>query len=403
MNSRFAILFLVAVVLGELMLLLYSSRHNTELEEQRRNKRRSRLGEAMPAWEAAVGKGAKTKNGPPIEETLEDSQAESGAPQQKQDPIRTVLSGLSNGMAQTEALARLEKRLLAETPAVSLRAIQEFLQAGLDAPTGKPFRVGYGRLDSAPTLRVFLLDLLGRIAQGAGKRDAADVGRQLLATLDSPDESAVNLRNVAWAEASATGYLGERLRAVLSKTPWREEPSGGFLAVLDVAAFLASPEWITELEGLAGAENTALRQSVAEAEEHLSERAPAEVMRHLNRQPQQMAARPMSRAGLFAKLDLSVSPQKEAAETYLLRRDVSGDEKARFLELLTEPLPEWGTTLLTRVPDRVSEEVRSRRVASAFREWREAAPFAQLRGNFDRLLRRWEPPESAPETGNRQK
>ncbi len=399
MNSRFAIFFLVAVVLGEILLLIYS-------QEKKAGKRRSehaeihKLGEPMPKWEAAAA-AAKQKMASmelELQEPGEDSPAQPDP--RTLPPIQNAHRALRGTAPKGDVLAAMERTLLAQPPETAIRQILAFLGSGEDFPTGIRFTPEEDRLSGASSLRVALLDLLGRLCRKTGTREAADAGREILQTPDSADEFAVCLRNVAWIEPDSSGYLAERMDALLSHPGWRENPSGGFEAALDVAAFLGDARRLAPLEDLA--QNPALRIPAETAMERLCERSPIDCLRFLNRKPTLLESLPKIRAVLFAKADFSHSEQRMAVETYLDRADVGPLEKVTLIEeLWRQPAPR-PPALLTRPVEAAEKEVRARRISGVVQEWLESGRFKPLKPNLEALLRRVAPPAGpGGETGQR--
>ena len=128
--------------------------------------------------------------------------------------------------ASRQRLAELSQWLATLPPKEAAAAIRQFLDSKADAPTGQGFKIGAnGALSSAPTLRVFLLDQLGRLDPAA----AADYAKVILASKDSPDEWAVALRNLAWGDTSDDGraLLEQKTSEMLQYEPWQQNPSAG--------------------------------------------------------------------------------------------------------------------------------------------------------------------------------
>jgi hypothetical protein len=382
MNSRIAIFCLVAVILGEILLLLYSQKQNAAKRPKDRHAEVRKLGEPMPKWEAAAAVKRHTK--------LELPEPE--LPQQPDSPelppIQKACRGLQSSKSKTDVLAILELKLLAHPPTTSIQQILAFLKTGEDCPTGSRLVPGEERLDSAPSIRVALLDLLGRLCRKTNTREAADVGRELLQTLDSADEFAVSLRNVAWIEPDATGYLGERLDALLAYAPWKENPTGGFVAALDAAAFLGESKRLIPLEELAKSEPAALQHSAQAAMERLCEFSPLDALRLLNRKTHLLAGLPKIRATLFTKADFSHPDQRKLVETYLDRPDVDPSEKVTFVEELWRLPANTAPTLFTRRTEPLNEDVRNKRTLTLVSEWLASNQFKPLHPNLEALQRR---------------
>src|SRR5215468_7715999 len=121
-------------------------------------------------------------------------------------------------------LAELRKLLDSLPPNVASEVIQAFLKSGQDAGTKLDVTIQAGcGLGDASSLRVFLMDYLGRIDKPAAGRIAMEV----LSQYTTPDEWAVSLRNFAWAnpDSAGYGYLRLKAREFLANGGWRKNPS----------------------------------------------------------------------------------------------------------------------------------------------------------------------------------
>ena len=144
--------------------------------------------------------------------------------------VKTLLSSLSSEFE------------VAPQEAVSA-AIKTFLDSGSNRETGLGFRLGAeGRLAESNTMRVFLLDELALWDPLAAGQEAA----QILRNMDSPEEWAVALRNYARAYPTEAGrvFLRERLEALVSYTPWIEQPTPGLLESFDVIVHTQSLDFL---------------------------------------------------------------------------------------------------------------------------------------------------------------
>src|SRR5690606_31047200 len=112
------------------------------------------------------------------------------------DNLRTHLQSGEAGMPELDAL---RERLLSMPPEQAIAEIRDFLATGKDSALRSEFEIGEGgALEGAPTLRVFLLDLLGQISRTGGSDAGAQLAREILKTKSSADEWALSLRNIAW-------------------------------------------------------------------------------------------------------------------------------------------------------------------------------------------------------------
>ncbi len=282
-------------------------------------------------------------------------QKPAGEPQQPDTSpagmIAQLFERLRSGSFTPEDLEALRRNLLAADPAQAIAAITAFLATGQDANTGERFGVSAGGvLGGAPTMRVLLLDLLGRICKKSGGPEAAAVARALMERKTSADEWAIALRNVGWSTPGERPYMAGKVREMLRYESWRRQPSGGFLETFDVIVFLRDASFTPELHEMATGEDKALQRAAAIAMDRLSEMNPLDVMNWLNSNPDEFSAKPMLRADYFAKADFSQLQQRQAVETYLSRTDVQDVEKAKLLNAIAAPGSFAAENLLTAPP-----------------------------------------------------
>lgn len=302
------------------------------------------------------------------------------------NPIEQLLAKLEAGTASEADLDALKRTLLAADPAVATAAIQAFLATGRDARTGLDFTLRPGGDLDAPTLRVLLMDVLGRIAKRAGGTAAAQLARATLEKKDSADEWAIALRNVAWAEPKATAYLAAKAREMLAYAPWRTMPTSGLLEAFDVIVFTKDASLTADL---AEAQNDPqLRHAADVALDRLAAASPLEVMNYLNANPALLNERPLLRADYFAKADLAAPGQKTALEFYLGRPDIAEAEKTKLLKALATPATFVSENLLTEPPPVPDDAARERAIRLAVGEWLAGKRFPPLQAQLLQLQRR---------------
>ncbi len=266
-----------------------------------------------------------------------------------------------------------------------------FLSTGQDARTGETFGIQKGGgLAGAPTFRVMLLDLLGRIARDSGSDEALKYSRALLARQTSADEWAIALRNVAWSAPEDRTYLATKMREMLAYQPWRQQPGAGFLEAFDVIVFTRDVTFSADLAAMANSEDDSLKRAAATAMDRLSEMAPLDVMNYLNGHPAEFSALPFLRADYFSKADLSQVQQRQAVETYLARADVTAAEKDKLLSVLASPGSFVGDTLLTDPAPADEPPQRSSGLRAAVGDWLKGNRFPSLTGPLVQLQRRLE-------------
>lgn len=312
------------------------------------------------------------------------------------EPIRSgiddLLAKLRAAAATPADLARLQRALLSADPRQAIAAILAFLKTGQDATTGEPFAPGpNGGLETAPSLRVLLLDVLGRLSRKIGSADADAIGRTILAAKTSPDEWAIAMRNIAWHDPTATPYLGAKFREMLGHEPWLNDPSSGFLEAFDVAVYAKDATLIPTLGNMLSSNKPELQRAAAVALDRLAESTPLAVMTYLNGSPTTLADLPFVRADFFAKADLSQQQQRSAVEFYLSRSDVSPAEKAKLLKGLATPASFVSDNLLTESTPPADETPRVQAAGNVAAEWLKTNRFPELSGELQRLQSRAKP------------
>jgi hypothetical protein len=214
-------------------------------------------------------------------------------------------------------LAQLRSWLhsLGSDEAVAL--IHHFLESGNDATLPFEFTVGNdGFLAVPPSLRVALLDELGRI----DTTSAARIGREVLTERTSPDEWAVALRNVARGESApeTAGYLRTKTEELIRDPNWQASPSIGYLNAFDVLVHVGATESIPLLSELLQLKE---RRDLAHASfltlDRLTQHHPVETLKRIAADPVLQTSRPEMVAQQFARADLRNPGQRELVRTWL--------------------------------------------------------------------------------------
>ena len=304
------------------------------------------------------------------------------------NPIDQLFALLENGTATEGDLEALKRTLFAADPALATAAIRDFLATGRDARTSLDFALRPGGELAAPTLRVLLMDVLGRIAKRDGSTAAAQLARATLEKKDSADEWAIALRNVAWHEPAATAYLAAKAREMLAFAPWRAAPTSGMLEAFDVIVFTKDASFTADLAGAQSDPNEQLRHAADVALDRLAAASPLDVMSYLNAHPTTLAERPMLRADYFAKADLAQPGQKTALEFYLGRPDIADAEKTKLLKALATPATFVSENLLTAPPPEPDDAAREHAILAATHEWLTGKRFPALETQLLQLQRR---------------
>jgi len=232
-------------------------------------------------------------------------------------------------------LQEFTARMFAANPDRAAAALLQFLRSGEDNATGLEFAVGEAGLEEWPSLRAFLLDLLGKIDPALASRYALEA---VIPAKNSTVEYAVSLQ-ILWNHGGAekpTPELTSAWLGLLQKPDWAARPDAAWLESLDFGSripeetprFLAAATpWLArpgEAAGKAEAAEMAL--------ERMMVRHPRETLAGLLQNPQWMdeGRGPAVRATAFARVDTTESEQVLFLRTYLQGLDPRGSEAAAF-------------------------------------------------------------------------
>lgn len=226
-------------------------------------------------------------------------------------------------------------KFLAADPDKASATLLAYLRSGQDLPTGLDFVIGEGGLEEWPSLRAFLLDLLGKV----DPEEAARYARaEVIPAKNSTVEYAVSLR-ILWNLGGAQEPSPELTQAwlgLLEKPDWSVRPDAAWMESLDFAGRLPSamPVFVaTATEWLA---QPAASGGKAEAAQLALERAarnhPVETLGTLLQSPAWLSQGrgPGIRASLFARADLADSKQAEILDRYLSSLDPGSGEAMAF-------------------------------------------------------------------------
>lgn len=226
-------------------------------------------------------------------------------------------------------------KVLAMDPDPVAATLLEFLRSGEDQGTGLDFVVGEAGLEEWPTLRAFLLDLLGKIDLGMASEYALSA---VIPAESSTVEYAVALR-IFWLNGGAeqaTPELANAWSRLFRKADWAEHPDEAWLESLDFVVrmpsllFVFIPEasdWLAHPGVSAGKADAAQL-----ALERLVRNHPVETLGTLLKNPDwfSQGRGPVIRASLFARVDLSNASQAEILHRYLLSLDPANNEAKAF-------------------------------------------------------------------------
>jgi len=298
------------------------------------------------------------------------------------------------GFLKTAPDAATARRQLAELRAIfsamptneAVAAIRQFLDSKADADTHLGFKVaGNGLLDEAPTLRTFLLDELARLNPAA----AADYSKVILSSMDSPDEWAVALRNLAWGDTSADGraLLEQKTGEMLQYEPWQQNPSTGFLEAFDTAVYLGGTSLMPTLTSLVREQdNPAVAHASYLALDRLVINDPTATLTALLADPNTMQGRETTRANYFARADVRDPQQLQVLEEYLLNPQISPAEIDTFAGIFPNANYMISPNLLTQsqTPDHTALVSRDAASLGVMQQWLADPRFASLRPSLEK-------------------
>ncbi len=272
----------------------------------------------------------------------------------------------------------------------AVATIKQFLDSKSDAPTHLGFRLASGGLlDEAPTLRTFLLDEWSRLDPAT----AAEYSKIILAGMDSADEWAVALRNLASGDASADGraLLEQKIALMLQYAPWQQNPSTGYLEAFDVPVYLGGTGFVPTLSGLVQSQdNSAVAHAAFLALDRLVINNPATVLQALEAQPGLMTGRESTRADYFARADVRDPQQQQILQSYLLNPSISAAELQTFAGIYPNANFMISPNLLTQAatPDHDSLMSRDAESLAVAQQWLGDSRFANVAPELRTIIQR---------------
>lgn len=310
--------------------------------------------------------------------------------------LERLISEISADPSQaTTILSRLKGYIYALPPEVASEVMQSILsEPALDVRTGQGFTVGKnGRLRSAPSLRVALLDWLGQIDPAA----AAQLAEGVFARTTDPDEFAISLRNYAWGNPRAKHhkYLRERTLELATRPEWMEAPTAGTLEAFDVFVYSRSTEAAQVLMNLA-ADQSAQGKAAAYAAfltlDRLYQQQPKELYAALEAKGQLRGATGPMVAQMIARSDIRQPEPRRNMERYLLSPDRTQAELEAFAQVFPNHNFMISDNLLTEVEIPSGRELHARDLAAYdwVHEKLQDPRFAELRPELARVAERLE-------------
>ena len=282
--------------------------------------------------------------------------------------------------ANLVVLTELRSRLASLPREEAVAVIRSVLRSGLDAPTGLDLKPGpKGTLNSAPSLRVFLLDQLRALDPLA----AREIARGILEKSTSPDEWALGLA-ISATDASPAGheFLRDKSRQLATNQEWQGEPTAGFLEAFDVFVFNRDTEFTPQLASLlAQTNNRALAHAAFLTLDRLVLAEPAGTLGELLKNPALMQGREATRSGYFARADVRDAAQRAMLEGYLLSPGISASELERWAGTYPNANYMMSVNLLTSpgTPDGAEIAARDQAAFQMVNAWLADARFAGMK------------------------
>jgi hypothetical protein len=293
--------------------------------------------------------------------------------------------------ASAKAAIAKFRRLIAACPkAEAARAIREFLDTGRNARTGLGFALNAdGSLREAPTLRILLLDMLGKLAPD----QAAQVAQRILENKTSADEWAISMAIYARSDSSdgARAFLQEKAEEMALYEPWQQNPSSGFLEAFDLFVYTHDTAFVPDLSQMtSNKDNPALAHAAFLALDRLVQSDPIPTLQTLLDEPQLMTGREPTQAAYFARADARDPAQQQLLSQYLLSPNRSLPELERFAGLFPNENFLVSYNLLTQTQPVSNQEVASRYDAAwqLIGQWQSDTQFEALRPQLNQMVSR---------------
>lgn len=173
-------------------------------------------------------------------------------PDSAQERVKKMFGSPVTPKEQHEAQMKLREELKGMAKNDSVDLILAYLNSGADQASQLPFKVGRGGiLVAAPSMRVWMLDILEEIDRGA----AMAYAETIFENSEIADEWAIALRSAALGREDEKGRLDEadrsyvksRALSLLGNKGWREESSNGYLESFDVVPYMGDQDLLAEV------------------------------------------------------------------------------------------------------------------------------------------------------------
>lgn len=341
---------------------------------------------SLPVHRSSRGASEREKSGPP---------AVDASLLMRIEKYQDEFSRSADAARSREILDAL-RQTLREAPdeQAAAAAMAAFLKSGADVSTRLPFEVGAeGILETAPTLRTALLDLLVTLDPSL----ALEMARSIMDQTSSPDEYAIALRNLAWndLDGDLQPELAERFQRLIDRDEWRNSPSAGFLEAFDAAVQLGSPPQFSSLLEMAaeGTEkaNSSLTRASMMSLDRMTLRNPELLTRQFTADPALSGIEPKLRASLLSRLDLADPTQREIFANYLTATPHGEGELEYFGQLFPNGNylhGHWMITTPESTPSIAERSAEDRKVLAQLDELAAEKPEIQTSQAFVSIKRR---------------
>ena len=235
---------------------------------------------------------------------------------------------------------------------------------------------------------MFLLDQLGQIDPAA-----AAYAETILREKNSPDEWAVSLRNYALGKPTPAGrsFLEGKVRELIHHKPWQRNPSIGYLEAFDVAVHIGGTGLMPDIAGLLRRkDDRALSHAAYLALDRLTLLDPAAVFGELQKTPDLMQGREVTRANYFARANVGDEKQRVILENYLLDPRTGARELDTFAGIYPNGNFMISHSLLTQTvtPNRESQAQQDRESLRVLEAWLVEPRFEKIKPQLQTLRTR---------------
>ncbi|BCX48974.1 hypothetical protein HAHE_28820 [Haloferula helveola] len=346
---------------------------------------------ALFAWRGSQ-KGEREGETPESAEVLSETEEEA---MNRIEEVFESLRSADGELSSRELLSDLKMELLLMPSDEASEAIVSFLKDdSRNVATGLRFGLGLDhQLDSAPTLRVALLDWLGKI----DPEKAAELAVSILSTSGDPNEWAICLRNKALGDPSqeSLDFVEKKALEMIRRSDWRTKPTISYLESFDVLVHTKSTAAVPVLAEMVsdrGKEGEAVAHAAFLTLDRLVQLAPEKSMKRLMEDLSVAESRPTMLAQVVARADLRDAAQRSCVEAYLLDPERSPAEIEAFAAIFPNANFMVSDNLVseTVIPAGAELEARERAALGVIDGWMAEERFEPVRSSLERIRERLE-------------